>query len=49
MSLSRNSFASQRNHSKTVPNCLVAEIQKHLIEVILRQFQIVSQPKLHCS
>ena len=40
-SLSRNSFASHRNHSKTVPHCLLAEFPMHLFEVILREFQIV--------
>ena len=38
---SRSSFASLRSHSKTVPHCPFAEIPMHLIEVILRQIQIV--------
>ena len=40
--LSRNSIASHRNFSKTFPNCVLAEIQLPLIEIITRQFQIVS-------
>ena len=43
--LSRNSIASHRNYSKTIPNCVLAEIQLPLIEIVLRQFQIVSLPK----
>ena len=45
MSLSRSSFASHRNYSKTYPGFLLAKIQLHLIETILRQFQIVSLQK----
>ena len=49
MSLSRNSIASHRNHSKTIPSVVLAKIPLHFIEIILGQFQIVSQPKLRCS
>ena len=45
MSLSRSSFASHRNYSMTHPGFLLAKIQLHLIETILRQFQIVSLQK----
>ena len=31
-----------RKHSETIPNCISAKIHFHLIETILRQFQIVS-------
>ena len=40
--LSRNSIAPQRKDSKTMPICVLAEIQFLLIEIVLRQFQIVS-------
>ena len=42
MRLSRNSMASDWNCSKTIPNCVWAGIQLHLIEILLRQFRIVS-------
>ena len=48
MCLSRNSIAPHRYYSKTFPNCVLAEIQLHLVEIILRQFQILSQPKFNC-
>ena len=38
----RNSIAPHRKHSKTIPICVLAEIRLHLIEIILRQTQIVS-------
>ena len=44
MCLSQTPIASQRKSSKTIPNCVLAKFQSHLIESILRQFQIVSQP-----
>ena len=34
-------MASHRNHSKTIPNCVLAESQLRLIEIFSRQFQIV--------
>ena len=43
--LGRNSVASHRHFSKTIPNGVLAENQLHLIGIILRQFQIVSHPK----
>ena len=39
---SRISITPHRKFSKTIPNCLLAEVQLHLIEIILRQFQVVS-------
>ena len=33
----------------TIPKGLQAKIQLHFIEIILRQFQIVSEPKLNCT
>ena len=47
MSLSRNSFASHRNNSKTIPTYVIAEIQLHLVEIILKQFQILSYSKFN--
>ena len=47
--LSRNSIASHRNYSKTIPSCYLAEIQLPLIDIILRKFQIVSYPKFNCT
>ena len=35
------SFVSHRNYYKAIPNCVLAEIQLPLIEILLRQFQIV--------
>ena len=32
----------------TVSNCVLAKVQLHLIENILREVQIVSQPNFHC-
>ena len=46
--LSRNSIAPHLNYSDTFLKCVLAQIQIHLIECSLRQFQIVSQPKFHC-
>ena len=43
--VSRNSIPSHRNCSKTIPNCVVTEVQLPLIETIVRQFQIVSLQK----
>ena len=33
-----------RKYSKTIPNCVLAKIQSHLFEKMLRQIQIASQP-----
>ena len=46
--LSRNSFASVRIYSTTNLKCVFVEIQVHLIENNLRQYQIVSEPKFNC-
>ena len=43
--LSQIPIASHRKYSMTIPNCVLAQFQSHLIENIPRQFQIVSQPK----
>ena len=48
MCLGRNSIASRWNYSKTIPNCVLAEFPPHPIGIILRLFQIVSQPKFSC-
>ena len=48
MCLSRNSIASHRNYSKTNPYFVLAEIQFHLIKVVLRHFRIVPSPKVNC-
>ena len=45
MRLSQNSIASHRNCSEAIPNCVSAKIQLHLIDIFLRQFQMVSEPK----
>ena len=47
--LSPNSHASYRKYSKTIPSCVLAEIQLHFIEKNLRLFQIVSKPKFNCT
>ena len=39
--LSQIRIASYRKHSKTISNCVLAKLQLHLTENILRQFQIV--------
>ena len=46
--LSHNSIVSHLNYSETIPNCVWAEIQLHLVEKILRYTQIVSQSKFKC-
>ena len=46
--LSWNSISSQRNCSMTRPKCVWAKIQMHPIEIVQRQYRIVSQPKLSC-
>ena len=46
--LGRKSIASHRNYSNTISNCVSCKIQKHLIEIILRQCHIVSWPKFNC-
>ena len=46
--LSQNSKVPHRNYSQTSPKCALAEIQLHLVEIILRQFQSVSSPKINC-
>ena len=48
MCLRRNSSASHRNYCMSISNCVLAVIQFHPIENILRQFQIVSEPKFKC-
>ena len=48
MCLSRNSVATRRNYTKTIPNFVLAEIQLPLIGIFLRQFQILSYPKFNC-
>ena len=45
---SHSSIAPYRKKSKTNPNCVWAEIQVHLIENILKQLHIASQPKFNC-
>ena len=45
---SRNSSAPHRYYSKTFPNCVSAEIQFRLIEIILRQFHIFPEPIFNC-
>ena len=40
--------ASPRKNSKAHPKCFLAKFQSHLIEKILRQFQIVSYPSSNC-
>ena len=42
MCLSQNSIAPHRNCSKTFLNCVLAENHLHVIEIIIREFQIVS-------
>ena len=46
--VSQNSIASHRNFSTTIPNFVLAQIQLHLIEILLREFQMLSQPKFNC-
>ena len=46
--LSRNSSASHRKYSEATPNCTLAEIQLHPIEVVLNHFQFLSWPKFNC-
>ena len=46
--LSHNSIAPHLNYSNTFPICVLAQIQIHLIECSLQQFQIVSSPKFTC-
>ena len=48
MCLGRSSFASHRSYCKTIPKCVLAKIQLHLIGINLGQLQIVSWPKFHC-
>ena len=45
--LRQNSIASDRNYCRTFTNCVLAENPLHLIEIILRAFQNVAQPKFH--
>ena len=44
--LCQNSIASLRNYSKTFSNDFFAKLQKHLIKIILRNFQSMSVPNL---
>ena len=48
MRLSRNSIASDRIYPTTNLKCVFVEIQVHLIENNLRQYQIVSELKFNC-
>ena len=47
--VSQTFFASCRSFSRRTPNCVWAEFQLNLIDIILRHFQIVSQPKFSCT
>ena len=40
--LSQNSIASYRSSSNTIPICVLAEFQLHIIEIFLRHFRNVS-------
>ena len=42
--LSQNSIESDRNYSKSIPNGVLAKFYFHLLEIILRNYQIVSWP-----
>ena len=42
MFLSQIPIACHRKYSRTVPNCVLAKFQVHLIENVLGQIQIVS-------
>ena len=42
-------MASHRIYSKRIPNCVSTKFQLHLVQIILKQFQIVSQLKFHLS
>ena len=46
--LSQNSIAPHLNYSNTFPNCVLAEISLHLIEIFMRFLQIVPYPKINC-
>ena len=46
--LSWNSISSHQSCCKTFPNCVLVEIQLHLIEITLKQFQNMSEPKFNC-
>ena len=44
----RNSIASHRNCSKTIPKCLLAKIQLHSIEIILTHpISVLAEIQLH--
>ena len=40
-----NSIAMYQNYCETFPKCVLLETELHLIEIILRHFQIFSRPK----
>ena len=42
-------MASHRIYSKRIPNCVSTKFQLHLVQIILKEFQIVSQLKFHLS
>ena len=46
--LSWNSISSHQSCSKTFSNCVLAESQLHLIEIIQKQFQNMSEPGFNC-
>ena len=46
--LSQKSIASHQISSATIPNFFLAQIQLHLIEILLRWFQMLSRPKFNC-
>ena len=46
--LSWISTSSHRSCSKTIPNCVLAENQLHLIKIFLKQFHNMFEPKFNC-
>ena len=48
MRLSRKTIASHWKESETFPTSVLAKTKLHVIEKILRQLPIVSQPKFNC-
>ena len=46
--LSWNSISSHQSCSKTFSNCVLAKSQLHLIEIIQKEFQKMSEPKFNC-
>ena len=49
MFLSQNSVPSDGNKTKVCPNCVLAKIRFHLIEIVLKDFKIVFKPKINCT